>query len=560
MRRLLLKALAAATLLLTVSACATSNRTLLPPTNVASSQARNDVASAARKGYGIIRFRIAVPGRTRNSRPHRVVPAYVSSATQKVAVTVRGADQSASIEKTFPCTAVCVGKIVAPLGVDVVTLRLEDKKSRVLSRGTTTVVVFKQGTAFDFTLDGVPVTAEVTPQSNLLPVVPASAGYVTFEARDADGRIITADGHYVDEKGNPLVFDIASSNKSFQLSVTTVSAPGAPIAYSYQGNQHVGKFTLTPSAHKGVKTSVAFKKTAVKLVPGIARRITPPIPVQLLSATQVPVPAGQTGCSGSRCFDGNAIFLLGNTGDLSTTLKFDVTDGAYGEARTAGTLGPFSSTPIVYAIGFDGVMYQNGLWAEEQDDGNSLSLDSGSSTNPCSGFVPIGHGSAGTLFCATGGLSQAGIYDMTHATPVAQGQDRKIQEINGTTYFATVVQATPGPTQEVYASGSLTPVTGAISVGADAANPATAYYGDFDGSVKRGTTTVATFSNAVENVLGNGNSIYVFERSGVFGVSRPSGTFESVRLPIGTVLELVSGPKGAPMLVETNGVLDVIGI
>jgi hypothetical protein len=552
---------ASTALVLTASACSSAFNSLPTPSYGVRSASINRAADSAstRDGYATLRLRIWVPGRTHDSLAHRALPAFVSSATRKVAVTVQGANQSSATTQKFRCTAVCSGKIVAPLGVDLITLQLEDKKKRVLSRGSATVLVFKQnGNVFDFTLDGVPANVSLVPESNTLPVVPASTGYLNFDARDADGRIITPDGHYVDANGNPLVFEVKSSNAAYRLAVKTVSAPGAPIPFFYNGTQHVGTVTLTAKGARGVHTTVKFHPTTLTLVPGISRRIQPPIPVQLMSATQVPVPASSTACGGAGCFDPNAIFLLGNAGGQSATLRFDVTDGAYGQAVSANTNGPFANPPIEYVTGFYGMISANGQLAYEYDSGNFAGYGTGI-PNPCSGS-PIGYNSANTLYCAIPGIFGSSVYDQTHSTFAANGQDRKIQEINGTTYLATVVQTTPAPTQQVWVSGSGTPVPGAISVGADPTNPATAYYGDFDGTVKRGTTTVATFSSPVENVLGNGTSIYVYESSGVFGVSGPSGKFESLVLPIGTVLEVVPGVNGVPMLVETNGMLDVMGI
>ena len=560
MRLVLANTCAIAALVLAASACSNTTGSL-PPLPGAAPAASSVSANVSRvpKGYAIVRFRIAVPGRTHSSAPHRILPAYVSSATRKVAVTVQGANQSTATTQKFRCTTVCSGKIVAPLGVDVVTVQLEDKKNRVLSRGTSTVVVFKtSGNVFDFTLDGVPASVALVPESSVISVVPASAGYVDFEARDADGRIITPDGHYVDAKGNPLVFTVRSNSAALRLSVKTVSAPSAPIAFSYSGTLHVGTITLTPKAIHGIHATVAFHPTTLRLVPGIAARILPPIPVQLMSATQVPIPSSSTGCAGLACYAPNAIFLLGNSGGQSAALEFDVTDGAYGQSPTDVLSGHYINPPVERITGFDGWMpFGNGNYSEGYDAGPSIGYST-NVANPCTGLTPIGYNAAGTLYCASQGLLGSSIYDQTHSTSAALGQDRKIQDINGATYLATVAYATPAPTQRVYVSGAA--VSGAISVGADPTNPIAVYFGDFDGTVKLGTTTVATFSHPVENVLGNGTSVYVYESNGVFGVSGPSGTFESLALPIGTVLEVVPGVGGVPMLVETNGTLDVMGI
>ena len=78
--------------------------------------------------------------------------------------------------------------------------------------------------------------------------------------------------------------------------------------------------------------------------------------------------------------------------------------------------------------------------------------------------------------------------------------------------------------------------------------------------MKQGSTTVATFSHAVENVIAAGGSFYAYENGGIFGVSGSSGVFESATLPIGAVVQVVTGVGGAPMLVESDGTIDVMGI
>ncbi len=451
----------------------------------------------------------------------------------------------------------CSGKIVAPLGVDLITLQLEDKKNRVLSRGSATVLVFKtNGNLFDFTLDGVPASVALVPESNVLAVVPASNGYVNFEARDADGRIITPDGHYTDANGNALVFDLKSTNKSFHLASTTVSAPGMPIPFRYDGTQHVGTFALTPSAHKGVKTSVAFHPSTVRFVPGIALRVAPPIPIQVMSATQVPF-ASTAG------FDPNSVFVLGNSGGQSAALAFNIASASYGIGVGNSTGAPFQSPPIDWGgTGFEGYLeYGNNTWGYENIAPSIATVFGGGTANPCSFSTPIGEDGAGTLFCQTAGFP-GGIYDSTHGATVAFGQDRKIETIGGVDYFVTVEDvnaATPG--LNVYAAGSTTSVAGATSVGANVTQSTTAYYGDSDGTVRIvGGSTVATFSNPVRGVIGNGSSLFVYERGGIFGTSNTSGTFESQALPIGNVVEVVTGVNGAPMLVEADGTLDVMGI
>ena len=507
------------------------------------------------QGYAVLRFRIPVPGRTASRAPHRISPRYVSASTSQVAVILRGQNQKKPSKQSFPCTAVCTGSIVAPIGVDAIALRLLDSGGHVLSQGAATILVFKKkNNRLDLTLDGVPASVDLTPVPGTLPIIPASSGYVLFNARDADGNIITPDGDYTDAAGHTIVFDLASSNAALHLGVTTVSGPGMPIPFYYDGTQHVGSVTLTPSAHRGVTTSVAFHPAAIALLPGIATRIAPPLTIQLLTVTQMPMPGGSTGCSGFPCADPNKLFLLGNSDEQQVVLTFNVLTGAYLlEPSNFGFGGPFVEPPIdLGGNGFCGDFLER--------DGNFgyyyvIGFGPGygtSGANPCPHPVdtPIGQ-VASTLYCST----ETNVYDATHGGFVAQGLVRRIRVIGTATYFVTLWVNS----QQVSVYGS--PVSGALTVGSNVAVPGAGYYGNADGTVSViGGSTVASFSHAVENVVGYGSSIYAFENGSIFGVSNASGTFESAPLPIGSVVDVVTGVGGVPMLVEQDGTLDVIGI
>lgn len=551
---------AAAALVFAASACSSTFGSLPAPSYVvrnASVERAADNAST-RPGYATLRLRIWVPGRTHDSVPHRALPAYVSSATRKVAVTVQGANQSTPTTQKLRCTAVCSGKIVAPLGVDLITLQLEDKKNRVLSRGSATVLVFKNNAnVFDFTLDGVPASVALVPESNVLPVVPASTGYVNFDARDADGRIITPDGHYVDANGNPLVFDVKSSNRAYHLAVTAVSAPGAPIPFSYNGSSHVGKVTLTAKAARGIHTTVTFHPATLTLVPGISKRISPPVPMDVLMATQVPIPNGSFA-------NPNATFVVGNSGGQQVALALNLVTGAYGAASYNGGLaGPFVYGPVdLGAGGFSGYFQEQG--SASASFGVFAMAPSGAfyggSSQPCStGYnAPIGYDASSYLLCTQ--FIGWVVYDVTNSTVAASGFERKIRTFGTTDYIVTSGSSS---TLQVYsyAAKVSTLVSGAIGVGANVTSPSTGYFGDQDGTVKViGGSTVATFSHSVDNVVGRGSAIYVTESGRIFGVSNPSGTFESAPLSIGNVIEVVTGVGGTPVLVESDGTLDVMRI
>jgi hypothetical protein len=538
-----------------------SSHSALLPSLIQTTQQSASVAApqtSVTRDWATVRFRIPVPGRTDTHEAHRVFPAYVSASTSKIEAIVRGLGQSKASKQSFPCTAVCTGKIVAPIGPDVLTLRLEDSHKRVLSQGTATILVFKKkNNVFNFTLDGVPARVSLAPTPAIVPVTPASTGYILFNALDANGNIITPDGDYANAKGQPLVFDAASNNASFRLGVTTISSPGTMIPFTYDGTQHVGTVTLTPSAHPGVSTHVTFHASTVTLVPGIATRIAPPLPVQVLSATQVPFP-------NSAGFDPNAIFVLGNSGGQSAALAFDTVTGAYGISISEGSGAPYMSPPVDQGNGngfYGFTEFGNNLWGSSVVHQFSAAESATGAANPCSTGNPIGEDNASTRFCQYG-FFPGSIYDDTHSTFVATGQDRKIEAINGVDYFGTandVGGANPG--LNVYAAGSTTAVAGAISVGADVTLSATGFYGESNGTVTViGGSTVATFSHPVESVIGSGTTIYAYENGGIFGVSGASGKFESQPLPIGAVVDVVTGVNGAPMLVESDGTLDVMGI
>jgi hypothetical protein len=520
-------------------------------------------ASSAVSSLATIAFSVAVPGRTSHRGALRPSPAYVSASTAQAWVVVQGQDERRP-QKTqkFSCTAVCAGRLSAPVGVDRIALSLRDAKGDVLSSGAATTLVFgKKNKPLNLTLDGVVASVDLTPVPGSVAVAPGSRGYVLFNARDADGNLITPDGDYESATGAPLVFDVSSSNSSFQLASTTVSGPGMPIAFSYDGTQHVQTVTLVPSLHKGVAAHVQFTPAVVSLVPGIVRRIVPPLPVQLLTVTQVAVP------NVVDRFDPGAIFLLGNAGGESVSLAYSLLNGDYGLAVAQSAGGTFANPPIDLGAGygFSGyIAYGGNSWTQEFVIPGTASVAYTGNATPCpTGMSAIGHIGSDD-YCRKFGYPGS-IWDVTANALVANGQDRKIVVIGGATYYETAGNSAPtqpsATMQAVTESGSTTPIPGAISVGQNVTDPTVAYLGGADGTVKSGTTTLAAFSNPIENVVGNGGSqLYVYENGGVFGYWSGVARYESAPLPIGAVAEIVLDASGAPTLVEEDGTLDVIGI
>ncbi|MBV8147964.1 MAG: hypothetical protein JO092_02600 [Candidatus Eremiobacteraeota bacterium] len=511
----------------------------------------------AAAGYAAVRFRIAVPGRAHSDEPHRAMPAYISASTSKVVASVRAAGQKKPTKQTFSCTAVCTGSIVAPIGPDLFSLQLEDSGGHVLSQGSATILVFKtKHNVFNFTFDGVPASVSLTPVPNELPVVPAANGYVLFNALDADGNVITPDGDYTDAKGHTLIFDVASNNASFHLGVTSVSGPGTLIPFSYDGTQHVGTITLTPSAHPGVSTTVTLNPATVQLVPGIATRIAPPLPLQVLSVTQLP--------QQPTYHDANAFFVLGNSGAQATALAFNVVTSVYGLALTQNNSGPFSNAPTDQGdgTGYSGYINDgNNTFSLETVNGTHYTINSPGS-NPCNGYdTPIGF-SPTAFYCATSG-TPGYVYNSVTSTVVAIGEIRLERTINGVDYLVTVnEQSASPPGLQVYTAASYpSPIPGALCVGENVTAPLVGYFGNSDGTVSViGGSAFATFSRPVQSVVGYGPTVFVYESNGVFGYWSLSGTFESQPLPIGNVVDVVTGVNGAPMLVESDGTLDVMAI
>jgi hypothetical protein len=548
-------------------AAACAGRSPIPFTGASSPAALSALPGPAsereRAASATIAFSLGVPGRGAHRGAHRSLPAYVSASTAQAWIVVQGQNQRRPERpQKFACTAVCAGRLKAPVGVDRISLSLRDAKGSVLSSGAATTLVFaKKNKPLNLTLDGIVASVGLTPVPGSVAVAPAGRGYVLFDARDADGNLVTPDGDYENAAGTPLVFDVASSSTSLQLASKSVSAPGMPIAFTYDGTQHVQTITLTPSLHPGVKAHVQLTPAGLSLIPAIARRIVPPLPVSLLTVTQVAVP------NIADRFDPGAFFLLGNSGGESVTLAYSALNGDYGLAAAESVGGMFANPPIDLGAGygFAGyIAYGGNSWTQEYVIPGSASVAYTGTSTPCpTGMSAIGHIGADD-YCRKFGYPGS-IWDATTNALVANGQDRKIAVIGGATYYETAGNSAPllpGATvQFVTKSGSTTPIPGAISVGQNVTNPAIVYLGGADGTVKAGAATLATFSNAVENVVGTGGSqLYVYENGGTFGYWSGLARYESAPLPIGAVVEIVLGPNGAPTLVEQDGTLDVIAI
>jgi len=189
------------------------------------------------------------------------------------------------------CTAsggsgkVCSGSLSAPAGVDSVGITLEDQPQAGATRGNalsqgTVVAVVSAGQTNDIraTLDGIvhavqlvvaaPQVAYITTAGQHVSVVPT---YVSVNALDADGNVITYNGAYIDKNGNSFAVSIGTSQLcggsascSVTLGATTISGPGAVVPVQASLDDRVASasesLTFTPT--------VAFGDPTVTLTPG----------------------------------------------------------------------------------------------------------------------------------------------------------------------------------------------------------------------------------------------------------------------------------------------------
>jgi hypothetical protein len=242
-------------------------------------------------------------------------------------------------------------------------------------------------------------------------------------------------------------------------------------------------------------------------------------------------------------------------------LAYNTASGAYGVADgNDGDDGPFAFAPVdLGANGFRGFFDENGTQYGVFYM-SAIGATYGGGANPCPATynVPIGADGSPATFCSI--FIGPVVYDATNSVIAADGYERKIRVLGTTDYIVTADSTSP---REVYSYTAhvSTLVPGAIGVGTNATSPSVGYYGDQDGTVKIiGGATVATFSHPVEDVVGSESAIYAAESGRIFGAAVASGRYETAPLPVGNVVEVVTGVGGVPMLVESDGTLDVMGM
>ena len=206
-------------------------------------------AGAGGGGNGTLAYSIAVPGRGSSALTRRT-PKYVSASTTQavVVVTPQG---GVPATQTVSCTATCSGSLSIPAGLANVQMALEDSNNRVLSQGSTPVlIVAGQTNSIRFTLDGVVNSVSLQFVPPFVTSVASTTVFVLVNALDADNDVITYNGAYVDANDTQVTIKLTSADNTVNAALASyaISAPGAVIPVPYSGQ--LG-FTVTPSVTSG---------------------------------------------------------------------------------------------------------------------------------------------------------------------------------------------------------------------------------------------------------------------------------------------------------------------
>ncbi|TAM75474.1 hypothetical protein EPN44_08425 [bacterium] len=179
--------------------------------------------------------RILVPRDVRHPRR----PAYVSSATSSLSISVNGA--TAIIALLTPSSPGCVSSaqglsctvgVDAPVGLDTFAVAAMDQSSNTLSRAVVPATITAgQANTIPLTLDGVVAQIVVTLPSPGPPEGVATSVPVLVTAKDADGNAIVGPGSY----DNPITLTDTDSQGATTLSAASVNAPGAAVTLAYNG-------------------------------------------------------------------------------------------------------------------------------------------------------------------------------------------------------------------------------------------------------------------------------------------------------------------------------------
>lgn len=254
------------------------------------------------------------------------MPRYISGSTTQAVLVVTPLGAAAQAPVTVACTSTCNGSLTAPVGLNSVSITLEDVAGKALSQGSTTAIV-NQGTATQLraTLDGIVHSVAIVFAAPIVPYAPqqpysyASQGvqtvstFLSVNALDADGNVITYNGGYIDKNLNNLAISLstasfcAGGSCGVKLGATTISGPGAIIPVQATLDDKVAG----TSQALGVIPSVLFGDSTIGLTSGATTFVRP-------SSCTFYAPQGVR--AGTAALAGNGLFsltsLVGNGGPL----------------------------------------------------------------------------------------------------------------------------------------------------------------------------------------------------------------------------------------------------
>lgn len=276
-----------------------------------------------------VQFKIVIP--VANTSMSYRSPAYISVATQSVAITVSGgAPVIANLTSGSPNCAgtplTCTLSVAAPVGTDVFAVTFYDAQNGTgneLSTGTVAAtIVAGQANVVSITYNGIIRSLSLTLAQSAPPANGSSQQItLTLNALDADGNVIISPGTYAD--GPISVTDSDTSHTQLQLgsnapaSSISVGGPGQGISVLYDGSsalvsavftasvtssstipaQHV---TMTPRAPGaiplpfGIYVSDLGANELLRFSPGSSGSVSPLTTTALTGASAVAVDAAYT--------------------------------------------------------------------------------------------------------------------------------------------------------------------------------------------------------------------------------------------------------------------------
>jgi hypothetical protein len=223
----------------TIAGCAGGGGST-PPAGHGGSTGPSGPATAA------VPFSITIPQASAIAKMRR--PAFISPATQSIAVTVYPAGTAEPTTPTLSANVVagsngcalnaagtaltCTLSVTAPIGSDsfaIKTFAGQNGTGAVLANANLPVTVTSGMPAIQFILSGTPQIVRLSLETPVLPAGTSGTSVLDVNAYDPSGALIVAPGLF----SSPLT--ISSDSSAVSLSATTATTPGTQITVSYSG-------------------------------------------------------------------------------------------------------------------------------------------------------------------------------------------------------------------------------------------------------------------------------------------------------------------------------------